>query len=315
MAIDKTDIVAQFGAYYNPEGQNMNRLLTKLRHKTETPSYAKPIIHDGEIYRFSNVIMGEIVQQFQKKFVHKGDVVFKANEIRLRHLMIDLELYPDDCEGSWLGFLQGLEGDERKNSPLVKYMLEDEVLPQREHDMETQGYFKGTYETPVADSPGETIKAIDGIKGMLDAGIADSSMNEITLSAAITKANAFDMIEEFVDGFDPLVTRVKKRVYMDPQILKWYHQDKRNTHGTDVNYDPNKPVVDFTNVELVGLPSMAGEKYIWSTPNDNFLYLRRVNGMKKPRIEESKKAIYLMTDWWEGLGFGYNPLVYVSKWV
>tara|TARA_R110002124_G_scaffold285057_3_gene463120 strand:- start:546 stop:1493 length:948 start_codon:yes stop_codon:yes gene_type:complete len=315
MSIDKADLVTAFGDYYINEGQNMNRLLSQLRQKSETPTYAKPLIHDGEIYRYSNVVMGEIVQQFQKKFVHKGDVEFKPNEIRLRHLMIDIELYPDEVESSWLGFLGSIDGGERKDYPIVKYLLENEIIPQMKHDIEMKGYFKGEYETPVADTAGETIKAIDGLKSILDAGIADSSMDEITLSATPTAANAFDIIEEFVDGLDDIVSGVKKRIYMDPAILRWYHRDKRNTHGTDVNYNAEKPVVDFTNVELVGLPSMSGEKYIFSTPNDNFLYIRRVNGMKAPRLEESKKAVYLMTDWWEGIGFGYNPLVSVATWV
>jgi hypothetical protein len=84
------------------------------------------------------------------------------------------------------------------------------------------------------------------------------------------------------------------RIYMDPKILRWYHRDKRNTHGTDVNYDPSKPVVDFTNVELVGLPSMAGEKMIWASPIDNYLYIRKENGMKKPKVEEAKREVSLM---------------------
>jgi hypothetical protein len=92
-------------------------------------------------------------------------------------------------------------------------------------------------------------------------------------------------------------------------------RDKRNTHGTDVNYNPEQPTVDFTNVRIVGLPSMKGEKMIWATPKDNFLYLRKARGMKKPKVEESKREVFLMLDWWEGLGFAYDELVYAATWV
>jgi hypothetical protein len=315
MGIVKTDLVADFGAHYINEGQNEQRLLSAIRQKTKTPMYAKPIIHDGEVYRFSNVKLGEIVQGFQKAFTAKGDATFEPNEIRLRNLKIDLALYPDDVKGSWLGFMQDLSSDERKNWPIVRYLLEKEVIPQMHHDLETKAYFKGSYVAPTAGTANNTVQAMDGIKKLLVAGTdTNGNMETVALSAAITKANAFDMVEEFVDALPSEIDDVKKRVYMDPKILKWYHQDKRNTHGADVNYDPMKPVVDFTNVELVGLPSMAGENYLWCTPEDNFLYIRRANGMKSPTVEESKREVYLMTDWWEGLGFGYDELVYVATW-
>ncbi|WP_340074521.1 hypothetical protein [Leptobacterium sp. I13] len=315
MAIATTDLVTQFGDFYIPEGQNENRLLSAVRQKTVTTQYAKTIIHDGEVYRFSNVQLTEIVQQFQKQFTPKGDATFKPNEIRLRNIKTDLSLYPDDVKGSWLGFLQSMDDQERKNWPIVRYLLEKEVIPQLHHDMELKAYFKGSYVAPTVGTAGSTGQTIDGVKKLLDAGVLDSSMQSVALSASVTQANAFDLVEEFVDSFDPLLEGTKMRVYMDPKILRWYHRDKRNTHGADVNYDPAKPVVDFSTCELVGLPSMAGEKYFWATPADNFLYLRRENGMKKPRVEESKREVYLMMDWWEGLGFGYNELVYVSTWL
>lgn len=315
MAITKTALVTEFGAHYIPEGQNEKRLLSALRQKTTTTSYAKPIIYDGDTYRFSNVVLGEIVQQFQKKFTPKGDIEFKPNSITLRNIKVDLSLYPDDVKASWLGFLESVNEQDRAKWPIVRYMIENEVIPQLKHDLEMKGYFKGSYVAPTVGTAGTTAQSIDGVQKLLDAGIANNSMKTVALSAKPTPANAFDLIEEFVDNFDSLLDGVKMRVYMDPKILRWYHRDKRNTHGADVNYDPNKPVVDFTNVELVGLPSMAGATYIWATPVDNFLYIRRVNGMKKPKVEESKREVFLMADWWEGLGFGHNELVYVHKWV
>lgn len=314
MSLIKTDLVTEFGDYYLPEGQNESRLLSALRQPSVTTSYAKPIVHDGEVYRFANARLGEIVQQFQKAFTRKGDITFEPNEIRLRNLKIDLALYPDDVKGSWLGFLQSMDDQERKNWPIVRYLVEKEVMPQMQEDLELKAYFKGSYVAPTAGTAGTAVASIDGIKKLLDAGVLDSSMQSVTLSGGITKITAFDVIEEFVENIDDLLSGTKMRIYMDPKFIRWYHQDKRNTHGTDVNYNPEKPVVDFTNVELVGLPSMKGEKYIWSTPVDNFLYVRRQGGMKNPRVEEHLREVFLMTDWWEGLGFGHNELVYVASW-
>ena len=308
------ELVNQFGAHYINEGQNEQRLLTALRQKSKTTMYAKSIVYDGEVYRLANTVLGEIVQQFQKKFTPKGEITFKPNEIRLRNLKVDLELHPDDVKGSWAGFLMDKDTNERQNWPLVRYMLEKEMIPQLHNDMELKGYFKGNFVAPTTGTAGTTVAAIDGVKKFLDAGIANNSMQSVALSAKVSKANAFDMVEEFVENFDELLEGTKMRFYCDPKILRWYHQDKRNTHGTDVNYNPEKPVVDFSNCELIGLPSMAGEKYFWATPVDNFLYLRRKNGMNKPVVQSFDRSVKVMTDWWEGLGFGHNELVYVAKW-
>ena len=314
MSIVKTDLVTQFGAHYINEGQNESRLLSAVRQPSVTASYAKPIIYDGDLYRFSNTSLGEIVQGFQKAFTTKGDITFAPNEIPLRNLKIDLSLYPDDVKGSWLGFLQSLSEQDRAKWPIVRYLLEKEVVPQLHEDMELKAYFKGAYVAATPGTPTTTAETVDGVKTLITAGLA-GDMNTVVLTDAITAANAFDRVEEFVDQIDDVLNSTKMRIYMDPKILRWYHRDKRNTHGVDVNYNPEKPTVDFTNVELVGLPSMAGEKMLWATPVDNFLYLRRENGMKKPKVEESKREVNLMLDWYEGLGFGYDALVYAATWI
>lgn len=314
MSIVKTDLVTQFGAYYIPEGQDMERLKGMLRLPSVTPDSAKPIIYDGEVYRFSNVIFQEIVQQFQKEFTAKGDLTFKPNEIRLRNMKIDLSLYPDDVKGSWLGFLGSVTEQERAKWPIVRYMLENEIVPQLKSDLETKAYFKGQFVAPTPGTAGTAAGTMDGIKVLLDEGVADSTMQAVSLSAEPTNSNIFEMVEEFADKLDDTLSAVPVTIYMSTAKVRAYLRDKRNTHGTDVNYVAGKITVDFAdNVKVVGLPSMAGSDYIWATPDDNFLYLRRVNGMSTPRVEESKREVFLMLDWWEGLGFGYNPLVYVFK--
>jgi hypothetical protein len=317
MSIIKTDLVTAFGAYYLEEGQNMDRLKSALRQPAVTPSFAKPIITESDIYRSSNTVLGEIVQQFQKAFTAKGDLNFKPNEIRLRNAKVDLAMYPDDVKASWLGFLASLTDAERANWPIVRYAIENEIVPQIQHDLETKAYFKGVYVAPTPGTPGTAAGVIDGVKKLLDDGITDTSMNEITLSTALSKTNIFDMVEEFVDGFDQALSGTKMRVYMSPSWVRAYFRDKRNTHGADINYNVNGiNIIDFMpNVEIVGLPSMEGSNYIWATPTDNFVHVRKVNGMQDPKVEESKREVSFMLDWYEGIGFLHNELVYVSDGV
>lgn len=314
MSVDVSNLVSSFGDYYLNEGQNMDRLKSAIRQPSVTPGIAKPLIVDGEVYRMSNNALGEVVQQFQKQFTAKGDLVFEPNEIRLRRMKMDLSLYPDDVVSSWAGFLANVNENERAQWPLIRYMLEKEVIPQKAHDLETKAYFKGVYAAPTPGTPGTTSGVMNGIKKLIDDGLTATTMNAVTLSAAPTAANMFDIIEEFAGNIDSVLDNTPMVLCMSKTFVRHYLRDKRNTHGTDVNYDANKITIDFQeNLQIVGLPSMAGESYIWATPKDNLLYLRRTNGMKTPKIEESKREVFLMTDWYEALGFGYDALVYAYK--
>lgn len=314
MAIDNAAIVAQYGDYYLNSGQNMDRLRSAIRQPSVTPSYAKPLIVDSEVFQMANTQLDEVVQQFQHKWTPKGTISWEPNEIRLRRMKMDIELYPDKVVSSWLGFLANINENERAAWPLVRYMLENEVIPQKAHDMETKAYFKGVYAPPTDGVAGSASNSMDGIKKLVDDGLAAGTMNAVSLSAVPDASNRFDIVEEFADGLDEVLDDTMMAIMMSKTAVKQYLRDKRNTHGTDVNYDADKITVDFKdNVQIVGLPSMAGSNYMIATPLDNLLYLRRVNGMKPVRVEESKRQVFMMTDWYEALGFGYDQLVFAYK--
>lgn len=318
MSIVKTDLVTAFGAYYLEEGQNMERLKQAIRQPAVTPSYAKPIITESDIYRSSNSKLGEIVQGFQKGFTPKGDVTFEPNEIRLRNIKIDLSLYPDDVKASWLGFLSSTTDQERANWPIVRYLLEQEVVPQIPDDLEMNAYWGGSYVAPTPGTATTAAATMDGLKKLIDAGLLAGTMQAITLSAVPSATNMFDLGEEFADGIygaNEKLQSTKIRMYMEPAFVRNYFRDKRNTHGADNNYSTTGiNVIDFSpNIEIVALPSMAGSGYIFATPVDNLLYVRKANGMQTPKVEESKREVFLMLDWWEGLGFAYNELVFAYK--
>jgi hypothetical protein len=315
MSIDNSAIVTAFGDYYLNEGQNLTRLTSSLRQKSVTPSFATPLIIESDVYRSSNADLSEIIQGFQKGWTPKGGVTFTPNEIPLRNIKIDMELYPDDLKASWLGFLTSLTAEARAEWPLVRYIAEEHVANRIPHDLETKAYFKGVYVPPTQGTATAASAVMNGIKKTITDGLL-LNMNTITLTDAITQANAFERVEEFVDGLSEFTDKgIPVKVKMDLKILKWYLRDKRNTHGQDVNYKGDSVTVDFTDVQLVGLPSMAGEKMLWATTKENFVYLRKVNGMRSPKVEESKRQVFLMLDWYEAIGFNHDELVYAATWV
>lgn len=318
MSIIASEIVAKFGAYYLEEGQNMDRLKAALRQQSVTPSFCIPIITESDMYRSANVALGEIVQGFQKGFTPKGDITFKPNEIRLRNIKADVTIDPDDVKGKWLGFLASLTEQDRSQWDIVRYMMEVHFASRIPHDMETQAYFKGVYGAPTTGVAGAASAALDGFKKLIDDGINGGTVNALTLSNAPTASNIFDTIEEVSDDIlaaNPILSGIPMQICVSPSWLRAYFRDKRNTHGGDTNYTgTGMETIDFTpNMRLVALPSMEGTNYIFATPVDNMVYLRKVNGMSTPNVQLFDRQVKVLLDWYEGIGFLHNELVFAYK--
>lgn len=318
MSIIATDIVTKFGAYYLEEGQNMDRLKTALRQKSVTPSICTPMITESDMYRSANVALGEVVQAFQKGFTPKGDLTFEPNEIRLRNIKVDVAIDPDDVKAKWLGFLASLTEQDRTQWPIVRYLLEVHLAQQIPHDMETKAYFKGVYAAPTAGTPGNASAALDGFKKLIDDGLTAGTVNALTLGAPLAASNIFDSVEKIAENVltaNPALEGMPIDVCMAPSWIRAYYRDKRNTHGTDVNYSTTGiNTVDFIpNFRLVGLPSMEGTSYIFATPADNKVHLRKSNGMSTPNVQLFDRQVKVLVDWYEGIGFLYNQLVFAYK--
>lgn len=310
------EIVSEYGKYYVNGGQNEKRILQLMKQKSVTPSHAKPILTENTVYQFATSHFGSKVQQFQKKFTPKGNDVFKPNSIQLRQGKVDYSFYPDDFTESWLGFLTDVNEGDRSKWPAVRYLTENAILSQIPHDMETLAYGKGVYEAPVEGEAGSADKVMDGLVEICRKGLADADkpMNNVLLSIEPTLAKGVEFIETFLGSIDKLyLDNFKIKVFCDPEIVRNYQGNYRERFNQSVVYKDDRTLkVDFhPNVELVSLPSLADTGKVIATPAENFVYVRRKNGINPPTIDKDKREVILMTDWWEALGFGYNEIVWV----
>src|SRR6056297_2724024 len=119
-----SDIINEFGNYYIPQRQSTDRLVRQLRFPSVTEQSFRPILTDATEYRMSEVRIGELLQPFQKGWTPKGQSEFKPVTIKLYEMKLDHEVYPDEIEQSWLGFLADNDLD-RREWPLVRYLIEN----------------------------------------------------------------------------------------------------------------------------------------------------------------------------------------------
>jgi len=321
-AVTTTDLVTEFGDYYVNQGQNMQSLLQKLRVRTATPNAAIIEYTENTVYRRSQSILSEIVQAFQRPFTTKGSYEFKPRTIDLYRLKFDIALHPDDIVGTWVGFLEGEVQSGRMTTdmaraqwPLVRYMIEMDVFPQIQHDLETKLYYKGEYLAPTANVAGATINAMSGIRKWLKDGLAshggDGSILELSDWGGVSPTTIFDKAESIIETLGLELENEPLIMCMSPKNVREYLRDRRNQFGDHVEYNSSKLTLDFyENCRIIGLPSMAGTDDLFITPARNFKFVRRAQSLQQPKIEELKREVFLMLDWWEGIGFDLNELVY-----
>lgn len=308
MAITTTDIVTEYGAYYINSGQNMARLKRLLLFGRETTKLASKIKTDDTVYRLAKSVMTRLVQSFQKSWTPKGDLIFTPNPIELFHMKVDFEVYPDDVEDNWLGFLASNDLS-RKEWPLIRYILESHFFGQINTDMEELEYYKGVFAAPTSGTAGVSGQSMNGLKTFL----TTDKVNHVTM-AALDAATIYDQVETFFESISEQYQNSRMIIGMAPKWKRAFLKDKRSLGYYDIT-SPSQidDTLDFSPARVVGLPSMIGTDDIWATPIDNFLHItKKGENAAKVKIEESKRVVNLLTDWWEGLGFGINEVVWTN---
>ncbi len=311
--ITTTDIVTEYGAYYEDAGQNKKRILSMLSQGREITNFATPVKTDNTIFRLANATFSSLVQPFQKAFTAKGGVAIVPNEIRQYRFKIDDEFMPDEFHATWLGFLTANHTD-RKTWPFVKWLIEVYYKNQIAQDMELNEYYNGVYAAPADGVAGANSTGMQGVKKLLQEGVDDDSMNIIPIGALDT-ATIFDQVEAFTDGIAEVYQGIPMDIFMSRYWYKKYMQDKR-VQGfyqrlSDKDIDAG---IDFTPQSVRPLASMVGTDDIFCTPKANFIHLSpETNTKNNFKIEEAKRAVAVMGDWSEGLGFGINQIVWTNK--
>lgn len=313
--MDVSEIKTAFGAYYENSGQNKSRILGLLSQGLATPGICTPVKTDDTIFKLSQLTVGSLVQSFQKSWTPKNSESFKPNELKLFHFKIDASLSPDDVEAIWLGFLAS-DAVDRKDWPLIKFLIEHPeqgYIAKINQDMELLEYGKGVYQAPDNGVAGVTGKSMDGLIIQLQGGVNAETMNSIDLGV-LNASTIFDQVEKFVDGISEIYQTTAMDVCMAPKWARAYFRDKRaagfydRTSAKDIDAS-----IDFCPQMVKALPSLSGTDTIFATPKPNLLHLTKKSKNKTNiKIEESKREVCLLADWWEGLGFGMDGCVWTN---
>lgn len=310
--MDISELIIAFGAYYEQAGQNVTRIKRLLTQGIETPKICTPLKTDDTIYRLSQINMTRIVQPFQQGWTPINSAAFTPNELRLFQFKVDQDIQPDFITASWLGFLDS-NSLTKKDYPLVRYLIENNLIPSIQNDMEMFVYGHGVFQAPTPGVAGPVISCMDGLIKLLQTGVDASTINSVNIGP-LDKDSIFDQVEAFIDGISEIYQNEAMDVCMSQTWYKHYLRDKRvsgfYTKFSDKEIDNG---IDFTVQKVKALPSLNNSNVIFATPKANLLHLTKKSAnMTKFDIQESKRTVSILTDWWEGLGFGMNAAVWTN---
>jgi hypothetical protein len=313
MALAIADVVAQFGAYYLNNNQNLTRLYQLLRRATQTESMFTPVNTDDTIWRAAKTLFTRVVQPFQTKFTPLASVTFVPVEIKQFRMKVDAQEYPDELEASWLGFLDGPEID-RKAWPFVRWYCEIYLIPQVKQDIEQLEIYQGVYQAPVAGQPGAPSTSMDGIKVTINRHITAGRITPITTGVLATDPLDFvDQIEGFVDGIDKAYWNIPMMLGLSETLERRFLRGQERKYGKNTGGGALGNVVNNTNITLKGLVSHQNTEKFWCTPVANAIMLRkRAQNQTAIQVESVDRLLKFFTDFSMGIGFIIPEIIFTN---
>jgi len=309
-----TDLINEFGNYYIPGNKNADRLIRHLRYPSVTEQAFRQVLTDATEYRLSEVRIGRLLQPFQKSWTPIGEAEFKPVTIKQYEMKLDHEVYPDEIEASWLGFLADNDLD-RREWPLVRYLIENEMLPQIREDYELNEIYSGVYSAPSQGSAGPAGTAMDGIKRQINEYINQGRISPISTGALETDQVKFvEQIEDFTDQVSEQYYGINMDLCMSPDLVRRYQRGYKEKYGQalDFNLDRTQQV-DFTGVTPKPCHSMIGSDKIWMTPRENAIRVaKKQANLDQVRLEPVDRKVKIFTDFWKGIGFGIPEIVFTN---
>lgn len=315
--IDLSAVTAQLGAYIS-KPENAKGIWVRMFQELELMQYMRKISGQKGSYAGMKSSSTEVLQAFQKAFTNKGGVAFTPYLNTVYRAKVDVLLdNMDEIVDSYLHFMAD-ESKDRKDWPLVKYIIDNHVIPQMVEDLNI-AMCRGVYVAPTPGTAGTAIGTMNGLQKIITDEIFATSLVPI-VTGAITSANAVTKLELFADGIDSDYTDKGGVVFCSKSVERMYKEHYRTLFGT-TNAVGSKNNVSLDNypIELVGLKGWGSSQRLLFTPtgaSGNLLYM--YDKIFTPTTFEAQKedrSVKLLGDLHTGVGFNTLEAVFANDQV
>lgn len=312
MAITASGIISEYGAFYQKGSQAEKNLLKKLYQDAQFDSLFSYLPTEDTIVRNVRVSSTPVLQAFQKAFTPAGGVAFDPEPMILDPIKADDEIYPDEIEQTYVGFLASNNLD-RKEWPIARWWVEEVFFKQFIEDINGNGY-SAVRVAPTAGTAGTPAQSLNGFKKIIQQKVAAGTTNVFNTGAlAAANTDFVTQMETFVGSIPDLVKN-KMQIFVAMSQANALKFRRGNRAKYNLNYNQQEDVsafVDFPQIKVVGVDAMVGSSKIWATDKRNI-----VLAMKRPtqavQLESVDRKVKAYTDHWRTYGIVNGRYFYTN---
>jgi len=309
-----TDLVTEYGAYYQNRGQRIADLYRKLTTQMVTWGLFQSVMRDDSVYEAAEADISELLQPFQKGWTPKGTAVLTPQRIIATKAKVDYEVYPDDIEDTWAGFLAD-EDLNRKDWPVIRYLLENQLTPRLADDIETKALYHGVYVAPTTGVAGPASASMDGFRKIINDGVTAGTISPITMGAIPPDDVDFvTYVEDFVQQILVRYRNQRMPLLMNEDLAFRYKNGFHQKYNVNYSQDQQDMRVRHrNNINIVASPAMIGSEKLVMTPQSNMKkIIRRTKNIGQWGIEQEDRRVKVWTDFYLGLGFVLHGTVFTT---
>lgn len=313
---DYTDIINELGAYFRSNNQEVRNTVYQ---KAQVTKYTRKITKVAGRFPAFHSVLGPVIRKFSTTWQGTGTTSFRLNDLKDFHFKVNHPIIPANVKTTWLGEVGYDESKGMPEQTIAEYIMEKELMPAIIRDLEKA---IGRGDTASVD---QILETMDGLTTLFTRGISNTSGSEggmfrIPLTGSMTTSNALDLVQTFEDTLDeaaPQISDEITKIFMSSSNRRKVLRDDKATNGKDTDYmkDGRKYTYEG-NREIIGLDCLNGTPWIFATPDNNFLELMDINKGQAPRLTDIQKFDYelkLFFEWWLGIAFWTDQLVFVSN--
>ncbi|MBA3899391.1 MAG: hypothetical protein H0X62_04135 [Bacteroidetes bacterium] len=318
-------LVAEWGARYTNEGQTMKDIKAQLFAPSETELFFSKRPTEGDYFKSAYATIDSVTQGFSIPFLPKSAGAYLPWETRLGEFKVDDLFTPDQHRASWAGFLANIQEVDRSKWPVIKWWIQEMLIPKTHEEMEEDiayyGWQKTADGTAAIDgttlvrviAPNTTTKAntaMNGLKHTFVRMVAAGRCNVINTGAlAAGDVDFVTQVENFVQDIDPALRKKCDFLFMSTANKNKYRRGRRAKYNTNYLQEADLLEVDNSNIKVQDLHSMGNSDKIWTTPERNRIMPIHKDNTGVFDVQKADRSVKILNDWKKVITFDVPEFV------